>query len=156
MTAAKAVCAVLLVGFATAIGAVDTTQLADPALQERYRALTHELRCMQCQNQSIADSPVGLAGDLRRQVKELLEQGKTDADVRQYMSDRYGAFILFRPEFNARTAWLWVAPFVLLLIGAVVAFRIMRQRRDLLPQDTSDVDTDAVTGQRSSEQNRSS
>ncbi len=120
--------------------AVDTTQLNDPALQARYRALTHELRCMQCQNQSIADSPVGLAGDLRRQVRELLEQGKSDAEVRQYMVDRYGPFILFRPEFNARTAWLWLAPFALLLIGAVVAVRIIRQRRGLLAGDPSEVD----------------
>ncbi len=120
--------------------AVDITELADPALQKRYRALTHELRCMQCQNQSIADSPVGLAGDLRRQVRELLEQGKTDAEIRQYMVDRYGAFILFRPQFNAQTAWLWIAPGVLLLVGAWVAVRVVRQRRSLLATDNAPVD----------------
>jgi cytochrome c-type biogenesis protein CcmH len=107
----------------------------DPALQIRYRALTHELRCMQCQNQSIADSPVGLAGDLRREVRELLQQGKTDAEVRTWMRDRYGAFILFRPEFNVRTAWLWLLPGVLLLGGALIGWRVLRQRRALEPLD---------------------
>ena len=122
------------------VWAVDTTEIADPALQARYRALTHELRCMQCQNQSIADSPVGLAGDLRRQVLELLESGKSDAEVRDYMVERYGAFILFRPQFNWRTAWLWSLPFVALLIGLWVAVRIVRRRAALLPGDTSEVD----------------
>lgn len=122
------------------VWAVDTTEMADPALQGRYRALTHELRCMQCQNQSIADSPVGLAGDLRRQVRELLESGKSDAEVRDYMVERYGAFILFRPPFNWRTAWLWSLPFVALLIGLWVAVRIVRRRAALLPSDTSEVD----------------
>jgi cytochrome c-type biogenesis protein CcmH len=132
-----------IVACTLAIGAawaVDTTQLADPVLQKRYRALTHELRCMQCQNQSIADSPVGLAGDLRRQVKELLEQGKSDAEIRQYMVDRYGPFILFRPQFNAQTAWLWAAPGVLLLVGGFVAYRIIRQRAKLLAGDVSVID----------------
>jgi cytochrome c-type biogenesis protein CcmH len=131
---------VVLALLGTQVFAVDITEMADPALQKRYRALTHELRCMQCQNQSIADSPVGLAGDLRRQVRELLEQGKTDAEIRQYMVDRYGAFILFRPQFNAQTAWLWIAPGVLLLVGVGVAIRIVRQRRALLSTDDAPVD----------------
>ena len=78
--------------------AIDPIELADPVLQERYRSLTHELRCMQCQNQSIADSPVGLAGDLRREVRELLEAGKSDAEIRDHLSARYGDFILLRPR----------------------------------------------------------
>ncbi len=81
-----------------------------PALQERYLALTHELRCMQCQNESIADSPVDLAADLRRQVHDMLLAGKTDDDVRNYMVARYSEFILFRPRMAWRTAWLWLAP----------------------------------------------
>ncbi|MEZ5459193.1 MAG: cytochrome c-type biogenesis protein [Steroidobacteraceae bacterium] len=108
--------------------AVDPVELDDPALQARYRALSHELRCMQCQNQSIADSPVGLAGDLRREVRELLVEGRTDAEIRSHLAARYGDFILFRPQFNARTAWLWAAPGVLLLIGLVVAVRVVRGR----------------------------
>ncbi len=110
--------------------------MADPALQARYRALTHELRCMQCQNQSIADSPVGLAGDLRREVRELLQQGKTDDEIRGWMRERYGAFILFRPEFSPRNAWLWLLPGVLLLGGGLIGWRILRQRQALEPLDS--------------------
>jgi len=108
--------------------AVDPVELDDPALQQRYRGLSHELRCMQCQNQSIADSPVGLAGDLRREVRELLVAGKSDEEIRGHMRDRYGDFILFRPVFSARTAWLWLAPGVLLLGGIGIAVRVIRQR----------------------------
>ena len=115
--------------------AVDPIELADPALQERYRALSHELRCMQCQNQSIADSPVGLAGDLRREVRELLVAGKTDAEVRSFMQERYGDFILFRPAFTARTAWLWAAPVVLLALGLFVAVRVIRKRASVVDED---------------------
>jgi cytochrome c-type biogenesis protein CcmH len=114
--------------------------MSDPALQERYRNLSHELRCMQCQNQSIADSPVGLAGDLRREVRQLLEEGKTDQEIRQHMRDRYGDFILFRPEFSPRNAWLWITPILLLLTGLFVALRIIRQRVTLAPADRSDPD----------------
>lgn len=122
--------------------AVDTTELPNPALQTRYLALTHELRCMQCQNQSIADSPVGLASDMRREVREMLVAGKSDEDVRNFMVARYGEFILFRPRFSARTAWLWLAPGVLLLLGAWVAVRIIRQRSALVDQDNEPVEED--------------
>src|SRR5687767_6247579 len=96
-------------------GAIDSTpRLADPALQARYERLIHELRCMQCQNNSIADSPGGLAEDLRRQVRDLLAQGKTDAEIREFMTSRYGDFILYRPPFAPRTWLLWFAPLLLL------------------------------------------
>lgn len=117
--------------FAPAASAVDPIELSDPVLQQRYWDLTHELRCMQCQNQSIADSPVGLAGDLRREVRELLLAGKTDAEIRDHLVARYGDFILFRPQFAWRNAWLWSAPVVLLLIGLFVAFRVLRGRAAL-------------------------
>jgi cytochrome c-type biogenesis protein CcmH len=120
--------------------AIDPVELEDPVLQERYRALSHELRCMQCQNQSIADSPVGLAGDLRREVRELLLQGKTDDEVREHLRARYGDFILFRPDFNARTAWLWLAPGLMLILGLVVAWRVIRRRASMLPMDPSPAD----------------
>jgi len=120
--------------------AIDPEELADPQLQERYKSISHELRCMQCLNQSIADSPVSLAGDLRREVRELLLAGKTDEQVRQFMTDRYGDFILFRPRFSARTVWLWSAPFVMLLIGGYIAIRVVRQRSRLVDSDTDPVD----------------
>jgi cytochrome c-type biogenesis protein CcmH len=121
--------------------AIDTTLLPDPALQARYEALTHELRCMQCQNQSIADSPVGLAADLRREVAEQLTAGRSDEEVREYMAARYGDFILFRPRLSARTAWLWSLPGILLLGGAVLAWRIVRARSALVAND-ADIDLD--------------
>ncbi len=132
----------LLLAAATSVLALDTTQLADPALQGRYLALTHELRCMQCQNESIADSPVDLAADLRNQVRDQLLAGKSDEEIRNWMAARYGDFILFRPRFAARTAWLWLAPGVLLLLGAFISWRIVRQRAQLLASDSDSVDED--------------
>jgi cytochrome c-type biogenesis protein CcmH len=115
--------------------AVDPTQLPDPALQARYAALTHELRCMQCQNESLADSPVELAADLRRQVRDQLLAGKSDDEVRAWMVSRYGDFILFRPRYSLRNAWLWGTPVALLLIGAFVCWRVLRARTALLAAD---------------------
>ena len=116
--------------------AVDPTALANPALQARYLSLTHELRCVVCQGETIADSNAWLASDLRRQVRELLVAGKSDDDIRDYMVARYGDYILLKPPFSMRTAWLWLAPGVLLIIGAGVAARIVRQRSAMVAQDT--------------------
>jgi cytochrome c-type biogenesis protein CcmH len=123
--------------------AVDPTQLPDPALQARYSALTHELRCMQCQNEAISDSPVDLAADLRREVRDMLLAGKSDEDVRNFMVARYGEFILFRPRFSLRNAWLWLAPGVLLLGGALVSWRIVRARSALVALDNEPLEEDA-------------
>jgi len=125
--------------------AVDPTELPDPKLQARYVALTHELRCMQCQNQSLADSQVGLAADLRAEVRDMLLAGKSDDDVRAFMVARYGDFILFRPRFAARTAWLWVAPGVLLLVGLGVFARVVRKRSALVDADQDPVDGEPRT-----------
>ncbi len=121
---------------------MDPTELPDPALQARYLALTHELRCMQCQNESLADSPVELAADLRREVREQLLAGKSDEQVRAWMAARYGDFILFRPRYSWRNAWLWGAPALLLLIGAVVSWRIVRERTALLATDDAPLEED--------------
>jgi cytochrome c-type biogenesis protein CcmH len=127
---------------ATRTFAVDPTELPDPALQARYLALTHELRCMQCQNESLADSPVGLAADLRREVRDQLLAGRSDDQIRAWMSARYGDFILFRPRYSLRNAWLWSAPGVLLLIGAFVCWRVVRGRVRLLPGDHEPLEED--------------
>ena len=124
--------------------AVDPTELPDPALQARYLTLTHELRCMQCQNESLADSPVGLAADLRREVREQLLAGKSDDQIRAWMSARYGDFILFRPRYSLRNAWLWGAPGALLLIGAFVCWRVVRNRTRLLPGDHEPLEEDGA------------
>ena len=132
--------AILLLGLMLAglAQAVDTTPLLPtPELQRRYRDMTHELRCVQCQNEAIADSPVSLAADLRRQVREMILAGQSDEQIRDYMVQRYGEFILFRPRVNWRTAWLWAAPAVLLLAGLLAALRVLARRRRLAAGDTA-------------------
>ncbi len=141
--------ALLALWIATPSFAIDTTRFDDPVKQERYLKLTHELRCMQCQNTSIADSQVDLAADLRREVYDLVEQGKSDDEIRKFMVDRYGEFILFRPLTNARNLWLWAAPSVFLLIGIAVAVRVIRQRSKMVggndgPDDTLVEEEDAA------------
>jgi cytochrome c-type biogenesis protein CcmH len=100
----------------------------DPELDARYRDLIHTLRCMQCQNQSIADSPAATAVDLRRQTRELIEEGLTDNEIRVYFAERYGDFINYQPPLQPTTWLLWSAPALLVLIGAFVFARIVRRR----------------------------
>ena len=135
----------LLLGVATPSAAFDTESMPTPEMQRRYDGLTHELRCMQCQNQSIADSPVGLAEDLRRDVREQIIAGKTDEQIRDSMVARYGNIILFRPPFTPSTAWVWVLPFLLLLFGVFVAVRIVRKRTALVASDDSVIEPEDVT-----------
>jgi cytochrome c-type biogenesis protein CcmH len=139
---AVVIAAGLVLACARVAVAVDPTELPDPALQARYLALTHELRCMQCQNESLADSPVGLAADLRREVRDQLLAGRSDEQIRAWMSARYGDFILFRPRYSLRNAWLWGAPGALLLIGALVCWRVVRARTRLLPGDHEPLEED--------------
>jgi cytochrome c-type biogenesis protein CcmH len=137
-----AVFGALLLAAALPSIAFDIESMPTPAMQKRYDAMIHELRCMQCQNQSIADSPVGLAEDLRRDVREQIIAGKTDAEIRDSMVERYGNVILFRPPFQASTALVWLAPFVLLFVGVIVAVRIVRQRASMVAGDDSVVESD--------------
>ena len=125
----------LVVLFAQVALAIDIAVLPDAAMQERYKALTHEIRCMQCMNNSIADSPVGLAADLRRDVREMIIAGKTDDDIRAYMVERYGNVILFSPPLNATTAWVWLTPLLALVGGIVIAVVIVRRRGRLVDND---------------------
>ena len=107
---------------------------ADPALEARMLAITGELRCLVCQNQTIADSHADLAVDLRQQVREMLQRGQTPDQIRQYMTDRYGDFVLYRPPWKATTAVLWLAPATLLAI-ALLALVIVIRRRARLADD---------------------
>ncbi len=109
--------------------------LPDPVQQARYVDLIHQLRCLQCQGETVADTQAMFAKDIRRQVREMVQAGKSDHEVRQYMVDRYGKIILLRPE----SAWLWLAPALFLLGGIAIAWRVLRQRRALLATDTSEV-----------------
>jgi cytochrome c-type biogenesis protein CcmH len=124
---------------AAAAHAIDPERMEDPAQQARYEQLTHELRCLQCQGETIADTPAAFAVDIRRQVRTLIGEGQSNEQVKQYLVDRYGEAILLKP----RRPWLWIAPFVFLLGGAFVAWRILVQRRALLAEDTSDPDEEA-------------
>jgi cytochrome c-type biogenesis protein CcmH len=138
--------AMLLVGFASLAVAVDKFEpLPDGAQQQRYLGLTHELRCVQCQNETIADSPVEVAADLRREVREAIQAGKTDDEIRDGLVSRYGEFILFKPRWSARNALLWLAPGLMLLVGLVVGFNIVRRRAQLLPVDDSVVEEEDRT-----------
>jgi cytochrome c-type biogenesis protein CcmH len=112
--------------------AVDANgQLLDPALQSRFEGITKQLRCLVCQNESIADSNVELAGDLRRQVREMLVAGKSDDSIFDFMTDRYGEFVRFSPPLEPKTLAIWGAPFIMLLLGGVIIFRVMRHRSRL-------------------------
>jgi cytochrome c-type biogenesis protein CcmH len=126
--------AALLLGSITAAfslgaGALDNNgQLEDPALQARFESIAKELRCLVCQNESIADSNADLAVDLRRQVREMLVAGKSDDDIFKYMTDRYGDFVRFAPPLSPKSFLIWGAPFIALLLGAGIVFRVARQR----------------------------
>lgn len=109
--------------------------LEDPELEARARALGRELRCVVCQNQSIDDSNADLAQDFRRIVRERVMAGETDAEIRRYMVDRYGEFVLLKPPITAGTIILWGGPFAVLLLGAGIAFTTMRRRRDAAEPD---------------------
>lgn len=111
----------------------------DATLQARYEGLTHQLRCLVCQNETIADSGATLAADLRRELREQLAAGKSDTEVLKFMTDRYGAFVLYKPPFEQRTWLLWLGPGLLLLIGFAVAVRIIIQRSKL-SIDATDVE----------------
>jgi len=101
----------------------------DPVVEKRLKGLAEELRCLVCQNQTIADSNAPLAQDLRREIRTQISQGRTDSDIRAYMVQRYGDFVLYRPPFNAATALLWGGPAVLLVAGMVVLVLTVRRRK---------------------------
>jgi cytochrome c-type biogenesis protein CcmH len=112
---------------ARAVG-LPSEMLRDPAQEQRARDIGHELRCLVCQNQSIEESEADLARDLRRIVRERLVAGDSDAQVVNYLHDRYGDFVLLRPPFKAGTALLWASP-LLALGGGVLAILLLRRRR---------------------------
>ncbi len=107
--------------------------LKDPALEARARALSVELRCLVCQSQSIDDSDAQIARDLRILVRERLEAGDTDDQVKAFLVDRYGEYVLLKPRFTWHTAILWGAPPVLLILGGTLAFGLFRRRRAAAP-----------------------
>ena len=122
-------CAVALAAF----GQADEVAKPDPVVEARLKDLGEELRCLVCQNQTIADSAAPLALDLRNQIRTMVRQGKSDDEIRAYMVDRYGDFVLYKPPLKGTTLLLWIGPFALLAIGAVVIVIVARSRRAAAP-----------------------
>jgi cytochrome c-type biogenesis protein CcmH len=107
----------------------EATPLAtDPALEQRLISISEEMRCLVCQNESLSGSRSELAQDLRREIRDLIKQGKTDAEIRTFMVDRYGDFILYRPPVKPTTWLLWIGPFVLMFAGIVALLMYLRRR----------------------------
>jgi cytochrome c-type biogenesis protein CcmH len=113
----------------------------DPELQARYEEIISEVRCLQCQNESLKDSNAFLAVDLRREIRRLLSEGKSNAEIYGFLVQRYGEFALYRPRMSGKTMLLWIAPLVLLGVGAITAVSVVRGRM-ALPLDDGDDETD--------------
>jgi cytochrome c-type biogenesis protein CcmH len=120
---------VLLLVACTSVLAKDAVLLAeDPVVEQRLIAISEELRCLVCQNESLAGSRADLAMDLRRELRNLIKQGKTDAEIREFMVSRYGDFVLYRPPVKPTTWLLWLGPFGLMVAGLVALFVYLRRR----------------------------
>lgn len=120
----------------------------DPVLEARMLKLTAELRCLVCQNQTIADSHADLAVDLRNQVREMLRRGDSDRQILDYMTARYGDFVLYRPPVKATTAILWFGPGLLLVAGLATLVLVLRKRSRMAPEmfDPDEDDTPGAEG----------
>lgn len=114
--------------FAEAATSLEPTEYQSAAEEQRFKSLANELRCVMCQNQSIADSNAPIAHDLRVEVLSLMREGKTDAEIKNYLVERYSEFVLYQPPVNKKNALLWAGPFLLLLIGLFVVIGIIRKK----------------------------
>lgn len=128
--------AVLFVGMHVAF-AIDPLPFKDRAEEVRFQNLTRQLRCLVCQNQDLADSEADLARDLRRQVFQMMQEGKTDDQIKQYLVSRYNDFVLYDPPLQTGTWLLWFGPFAFVALGAFVVMRIVRKRANA-PLPTAD------------------
>jgi len=138
---ATALLLLMVVPFAFAIDA--GRAFDDPVLQARYEEIISEVRCLQCQNESLKDSNAFLAVDLRREIRRLLSEGKTNAEIYDFLVQRYGEFALYRPRMSGKTMLLWLAPLLLVAAGAVVVVRVVRGRMALPVVDDADDDSEA-------------
>ncbi len=138
----RPILALVLLAASLPLFAIDTDKaFDDPVLQARYEAIIEEVRCVQCQNQTIKDSNALIATDLRREIRRLIGEGMSDAEVYDFLVSRYGEFVLYRPRMSGISLVLWIAPAAFLLIGAFVVVRVLR-KRTALPIDFDD-DTDS-------------
>jgi cytochrome c-type biogenesis protein CcmH len=130
----RTVLAALLLALAgAAFGQASEIANPDPAVERRLKALAEELRCLVCQNQTIADSNAPLAVDLRNQIRAQIGQGRSDDQIRGYMVERYGDFVLYKPPFHANTAVLWLGPPLLIATGLAVFVLVVRRRKPAAP-----------------------
>ncbi len=121
--------------------AIDTLRFDNATQQAEYENITSELRCLVCQNQTIADSNAELAADLRKQVYEMLQQGRSQDEILRFMTDRYGDFVLYNPPFKTKTGVLWLGPIVFLIVGlASVGLVIRHKRKNKLEQTVASTD----------------
>lgn len=124
----------LLPAVVTAQITIEDKRSDDPVVEQRLAKISHELRCLQCQNQTLAESPSSIAADLRREIREQIKAGKSDKEIVAFLTQRYGDFILYRPRVTPTTYLLWFGPFVLLIGGLIVLFRYVKQRRDAITE----------------------
>ena len=124
----------LIASFAVAQVRRQRPMTDDPAVEERLRNLSHELRCLVCQNETLADSRADLAEDLRDEIRVQIKAGKSDKEIIAFLTERYGQFILYRPQVTPTTYLLWFGPFVLLLGGLAILFLYIKQRRDMIAE----------------------
>jgi cytochrome c-type biogenesis protein CcmH len=125
----------LLCSLVLVVAAQEAKPIAeDPELERRLMNLSKELRCLVCQNETLADSQADLAQDLRAQIREQMKAGKSDKEIVSYLTERYGQFVLYRPPVTPTTYLLWFGPFVFLLGGLAILFRYVKQRRELIPE----------------------
>jgi len=131
----------LVLAFGKTASAAEAKPVAeDPALEERVTAVATELRCLVCQNQTLADSHAPLAIDLRNQIRERMRAGATERDIVDFMVARYGDFVLYRPPLKATTVLLWAGPLLLMAIGLGALYYRLSRRREPQPQDLSDAE----------------
>lgn len=124
----------LLASFAIAQVQTEDRSSDDPVVEQRLAKLSQELRCLQCRNQTLAESPSDLAADLRREIRVQIRAGKSDQEIIAFLTQRYGDFILYRPRVTATTYLLWFGPFVLLLGGLTLLFYYIKRRRDSITE----------------------
>lgn len=133
----RSILIILLALSTMAAHAIEPKQFADPKQQAAYESITSELRCLVCQNQTIADSNAELAADLRRQVYEMLQKGESKDSILQFMTDRYGDFVLYKPPFKAKTGLLWLGPGAFLAFGLLAVLWVARQKKNATTQADS-------------------
>ena len=138
MNRARLLLLIALVGVSTSFAVAQVRRARpvtdDPAVEARLKNLSHELRCLVCQNETLADSRADLAEDLRDEIRVQIKAGKSDKEIIAFLTERYGQFILYRPQVTPTTYLLWFGPFVLLLGGLAILYAYIKQRRDMIAE----------------------